>query len=58
MGVVLRAKVADVLEKYPKGLHVDDLAKLVNLEKGKLTRVLRFLATKGCFTEGEDFFPA
>ncbi|KAF8128344.1 S-adenosyl-L-methionine-dependent methyltransferase [Boletus edulis] len=51
IGVVIRAKVADVLEKYPKGLHVDELAKLVNLEKGKLARVLRLLATKGCFTE-------
>ncbi|KAG9311297.1 S-adenosyl-L-methionine-dependent methyltransferase [Chiua virens] len=49
--VVICAKVADMLEKYPDGLHVDDLAKLVNLEKGKLTRVLRLLATKGCFTE-------
>ncbi|KAH0826050.1 S-adenosyl-L-methionine-dependent methyltransferase [Lanmaoa asiatica] len=53
VGVVLRAKVADALEKYPKGLHVDELAKLVNLEKGKLARVLRLLATKGCFTEVE-----
>ncbi|KAF8443681.1 S-adenosyl-L-methionine-dependent methyltransferase [Boletus edulis BED1] len=53
IGVVIRAKVADVLEKYPKGLHVDELAKLVNLEKGKLARVLRLLATKGCFTEGK-----
>ncbi|KAG6376601.1 S-adenosyl-L-methionine-dependent methyltransferase [Boletus reticuloceps] len=51
IGVVIRAKVADVLEKYPKGLHVDELAKLVSLEKGKLARVLRLLATKGCFTE-------
>ncbi|KAG6372999.1 S-adenosyl-L-methionine-dependent methyltransferase [Boletus reticuloceps] len=51
VGVVVRAKVADALVKYPKGLHVDELAKLVNLEKGKLARVLRLLATKGCFTE-------
>ncbi|KAF8548625.1 S-adenosyl-L-methionine-dependent methyltransferase [Imleria badia] len=51
VGVVIRAKVADALEKYPKGLHVGDLAKLVNLERGKLCRVIRLLATKGCFTE-------
>lgn len=55
VGVVVRAKVADALEKYPKGLHVDELSKLVNLEKFKLTRVLRLLATKGCFTEGKVF---
>ncbi|KAG8221630.1 S-adenosyl-L-methionine-dependent methyltransferase [Butyriboletus roseoflavus] len=53
VALVIRAKVADVLEKYPKGLHVDELGKLVNLEKGKLARVLRLLATKGCFTEVE-----
>jgi len=51
MHVVVRAKVADALEKYPNGLHVDQLSKEVNLEKGKLARVLRYLATKGCFIE-------
>jgi len=35
----------DVLEKYPNGLHVD-----------KLARVVRLLATEGCFTEGQEFF--
>ncbi|KAG9311301.1 O-methyltransferase-domain-containing protein [Chiua virens] len=54
--VVIRAKIADTLTKYPKGLHVEELAKLANLEKGKLTRVLRLLATKGCFTEGTALF--
>jgi len=53
MHVVVHAKVTDALEKYPHGLHVDELSKLVNLEKGKLARVLRFLATKGCFIEVE-----
>lgn len=57
VGVVTRAKVADVLERFPKGLHVDELAGLVHLEKGKLARVLRLLATKGCFTEGKSFLP-
>lgn len=57
VGVVLRAKVADALANHPKGLHVDELSKLVNLEKGKLTRVLRLLATKGCFTEGKELCP-
>ncbi|KAF9235942.1 S-adenosyl-L-methionine-dependent methyltransferase [Melanogaster broomeanus] len=50
-GLVLRTGVADVLEKYPKGLHVNELSQLVGLEKGKLARVLRVLASKGCFTE-------
>ncbi|KAG9311288.1 hypothetical protein JVU11DRAFT_8376 [Chiua virens] len=49
--VAIRAKIADALESYPEGLHADELAKLVSLEKGKLARVLRLLASKGCFTE-------
>lgn len=53
MHVVVRSKVADALEKYPNGLHVNELSKLVDLEKGKLARVLRFLASKGCFIEGK-----
>jgi len=53
MDVIVRAKVADALEKYPNGLHIDELSKLVNLEKGKLARVLRLLASKGCFIEVE-----
>ena len=57
VGVVHRAKVADALEQFPNGLHVDELAKLVGLEKVKLARVLRLLATKGCFIEGKCFHP-
>jgi len=53
MRVVVRAKVADVLENHLDGLHIDELARLVDLEKGKLARVLRFLVSKGCFTEVE-----
>ncbi|KAG9313700.1 S-adenosyl-L-methionine-dependent methyltransferase [Chiua virens] len=49
--VAIRAKIADVLARHPSGLHIDELAKLVGLEKGKLARVLRLLAIKGCFTE-------
>ena len=55
--VVHRAKVADALEQFPNGLHVNELAKLVNLEGGKLARVLRLLATQGCFAEGKVFTP-
>ncbi|KAF9245410.1 S-adenosyl-L-methionine-dependent methyltransferase [Melanogaster broomeanus] len=51
MGVVLRTGIADALEKYPMGLHVNELSQIVGLEKGKLARVVRVLASKGCFTE-------
>ncbi|KAF9232207.1 S-adenosyl-L-methionine-dependent methyltransferase [Melanogaster broomeanus] len=50
-GLVLRTGIADMLEKHPKGLHVKELSQMVGLEKGKLARVLRVLASKGCFTE-------
>ncbi|KAH7890353.1 S-adenosyl-L-methionine-dependent methyltransferase [Phlebopus sp. FC_14] len=50
-GVVLRTRVADVLSEHPKGLHIDQLAKTVRVEKGKLGRLLRTLVIKGCFTE-------
>ncbi|KAF9236985.1 hypothetical protein BU15DRAFT_63493 [Melanogaster broomeanus] len=51
MGIVLRTGIADTLAKYPRRLHVNELSRIVGLEKGKLARVLRVLASKGCFTE-------
>ncbi|KAF9235020.1 S-adenosyl-L-methionine-dependent methyltransferase [Melanogaster broomeanus] len=51
MGIVLRTGIADTLEKYPQGLHVNELSQVVGLDKGKLARVLRVLISKGCFTE-------
>jgi SAM-dependent methyltransferase len=49
--VALRSRIADVLEKYPEGLSVDRLAEAVNLDKSKITRVLRALSLMGCFKE-------
>lgn len=54
VGVVMRAGVPDLLKKHPKGLHVDEIAKTVNLDPGKLGRLMRTLAGKGCFTEVSD----
>jgi predicted transcriptional regulator len=42
------------LEKYPEGLGVDKLAEAVNLDKSKITRVLRALSLMGCFKEGNE----
>ncbi|KAI6000906.1 S-adenosyl-L-methionine-dependent methyltransferase [Pisolithus albus] len=50
-GAAIRKGIADVLEKYPSGLHVRDLSRIVGLEKAKLARILRVLASKGCFSE-------
>ena len=50
--IVIECKVADVLDAFPDGLHVSEIAKKVNVEKGKLARILRLLATRNCFREG------
>ncbi|KAI5988147.1 S-adenosyl-L-methionine-dependent methyltransferase [Pisolithus albus] len=50
-GAAIRKGIADVLEKYPSGLHVKELSQIVGLEKAKLARILHFLASKGCFSE-------
>ncbi|EGN97119.1 hypothetical protein SERLA73DRAFT_92093 [Serpula lacrymans var. lacrymans S7.3] len=50
-GAAIRAKIADVLADFPNGLHVAELADIVHIEKGKLCRLLRVLACKGCFLE-------
>lgn len=52
MRVVVEGRVADILESYPKGLPVDDIAEKTSLNGAKLGHVLRMLATRHCFTEG------
>ncbi|KAG1828562.1 hypothetical protein EV424DRAFT_1385682 [Suillus variegatus] len=49
--VVARERVSDILLKYPKGLHVNELAKQINVEPKKLARIMRLLATRGCYNE-------
>ncbi|KAH7903185.1 S-adenosyl-L-methionine-dependent methyltransferase [Hygrophoropsis aurantiaca] len=49
--VVIEAKIADILVEHPNGIHVDQLSRLVNMNASKLARVLRPLASKGCFRE-------
>lgn len=53
MLVVTNAKIADLLIEKPEGLSVKDLAAASGLDSGKLCRILRLLATKHCFEEGE-----
>ncbi|KAG2142237.1 S-adenosyl-L-methionine-dependent methyltransferase [Suillus bovinus] len=49
--VVAREGVSDILLKYPKGIHVNKLSKKINIEPKKLARIMRLLATKGCYNE-------
>ncbi|KAJ6607417.1 S-adenosyl-L-methionine-dependent methyltransferase [Mycena sp. CBHHK59/15] len=51
MLVAADAKIADHLLDKPEGVHVDELAGKTGIDSQKLAHVLRFLATKHCFTE-------
>lgn len=49
--VAARENVSDILLNYPKGLHVSELSKKINIEPKKLARIMRLLATRGCYNE-------
>lgn len=50
--VVLDAQVADALLEHPDGLSVNEISAKTGVDKGKLSRILRRLATSNCFYEG------
>ena len=50
--VAIRENITDILVDYPKGIHVNELSKIVKIDAKKLARLLRLLATRGCYTEG------
>ena len=56
MRVVNDAKVADLLDGKPEGVHVSELAKSTGLDEDKLSRILRLLSTTHVFQEGEPDF--
>ncbi|KAJ7913390.1 S-adenosyl-L-methionine-dependent methyltransferase [Mycena leptocephala] len=49
--VAADAKIADHLLDQSGGVHVDELARKTGYDGDKLSRVLRLLATRHCFTE-------
>ncbi|KAJ4479217.1 S-adenosyl-L-methionine-dependent methyltransferase [Lentinula aciculospora] len=49
--VVTEARIPDLLLNKPEGVPASELASRAGLDASKLTRVLRLLATKHCFTE-------
>ncbi|KAJ3794479.1 S-adenosyl-L-methionine-dependent methyltransferase [Lentinula aff. detonsa] len=51
LSVVTEARISDLLLDQPEGLPASNLANLTGLHAGKLTRILRLLATKHCFKE-------
>ncbi|KIM56112.1 hypothetical protein SCLCIDRAFT_29899 [Scleroderma citrinum Foug A] len=46
-----RKGIADILDKHPEGLHVNELSQMIGIEKTKLARILRLLTTRGLFKE-------
>lgn len=52
MRVAYAAHIPDILSNHSGGLHVNELSTIVKIEKEKLARVLRMLATRNCFREG------
>ena len=53
--VVTEARIADLLLDKPEGVHVEKLAEVTKLNKGKLARIMRLLSTRHCFKEGEPY---
>ncbi|KAJ4478425.1 S-adenosyl-L-methionine-dependent methyltransferase [Lentinula aciculospora] len=51
LSVVTEARIANLLLDKPEGFPASKLADLTGLHAGKLTRILRLLATKHCFKE-------
>ncbi|KAG9312055.1 O-methyltransferase-domain-containing protein [Chiua virens] len=49
--VALEENISDILVNYPKGIHVNELSKIIKIDAKKLARVLRLLATRGCYNE-------
>ncbi|KDR72497.1 hypothetical protein GALMADRAFT_101591 [Galerina marginata CBS 339.88] len=49
--VAIEAKIADVLSGQDEGMKLEELSKRVGIESGKLSHILRLLATKHIFSE-------
>jgi hypothetical protein len=53
--VALTNKIPDILHESPSGVHISELEKRTGVDAGKLGRILRLLATKHVFKEGNKF---
>ncbi|KAI9574085.1 O-methyltransferase-domain-containing protein [Boletus coccyginus] len=51
--VAIRENITDILVDYPKGIRVNELSKIVGIDAKKLARLMRLLATRGCYSEVE-----
>jgi hypothetical protein len=51
--IAVEAHIPDLLLSHPNGLHINELSDKTGIERGKLARILRLLATRQCFREGQ-----
>ena len=52
LNVVITFKIADILEEQPEGMHIDEISARSGIDAQKLGRILRLLATRHVFREG------
>lgn len=50
--VATESHIAEILAGHPNGLHAKQISEKTGIESGKLARIMRLLATKHCFIEG------
>lgn len=53
MRIAIQERVAEKLADSPNGLSITELSEKTSIESWKLRRVLRALATRHCFQEGQ-----
>lgn len=51
--VAVEVHIPDLLLDRPNGVHVNELSEKTGIESGKLGRILRLLAIRHCFCEGQ-----
>jgi len=57
MRLIVENRIADLLEKFPNGLHISEIVAKTKhqMSPRKLSQVMGLLAARGCFREGEQF---
>ncbi|KAH6899452.1 O-methyltransferase-domain-containing protein [Coprinopsis sp. MPI-PUGE-AT-0042] len=54
INVAISLKIADALNDKPEGMHIDELASVLDVNANKLGRILRLLVSKHIFREASD----
>ncbi|KAG6898928.1 hypothetical protein C0993_002611 [Termitomyces sp. T159_Od127] len=52
--IVITFKIPDILQEQPSGMHVKEIGERAGINHGKLSRIMRLLATKHIFREGNE----